>query len=221
MIRAESLVKHYAGSETPAVDHLDLHIRHGEFVSITGRSGSGKSTLLHIMSSLIRADAGRLFFHDLDLCAASEKLRNHVRRHEFAVVFQQYHLLPYLTALENVLLPFLDSFAPANPQHIASARAILQRVGLEHKEAALPGALSGGEQQRVAIARALARGARVLFADEPTGNLDFATGISILELLHELNEEGVSIVMVTHNEEFAATADRVVRMADGKILASA
>jgi len=220
MIRAESIVKRYAGSKTPAVDHLDLHIRQGEFVSITGRSGSGKSTLLHILSSLVKADAGRLFFHDFDLCGAPEKLRNHLRRHEFAVVFQQYHLLPYLTALENVLLPFLDSFAPARSQHIASARAILQRVGLGHKEAAHPGILSGGEQQRVAIARALVRGARVLFADEPTGNLDFATGTSILELLHELNEEGVSIVMVTHNEEFARTADRVVRMGDGKILTS-
>ena len=220
MIRAESIVKRYAGSETPAVDHLDLHIRQGEFVSITGRSGSGKSTLLHILSSLVKADAGGLFFYDQDLLAASEKLRNHLRRHEFAVVFQQYHLLPYLTALENVLLPYLDSFTPATSQHIASARAILQRVGLGHKESARPGTLSGGEQQRLAIARALVRGARVLFADEPTGNLDFATGTSILKLLHELNEEGVSIVMVTHNEEFAGTADRVVSMKDGKILTS-
>jgi len=218
MIRADSLVKRYPGSETPAVDHLDLHIRHGEFVSITGRSGSGKSTLLHVLSSLVKADAGRLFFHDLDLCVAPERVRNHLRRHEFAVVFQQYHLLPYLTALENVLLPFLGIFAPATRQHIASARAMLERVGLGHKEAVRPGALSGGEQQRVAIARALVRGARVLFADEPTGNLDFTTGTSILELLHELNKEGVSIVMVTHNEEFASTADRVIRMADGKIV---
>ena len=221
MIRAESLVKRYAGSATPAVDHLDLHIRHGEFVSITGRSGSGKSTLLHILSSLVKADAGRVFFHDLDLCSAPEKVRNHLRRHEFAVVFQQYHLLPYLTVLENVLLPFLDSFVPTTGRHIASARAMLERVGLGHKEAAYPGALSGGEQQRVAIARALVRGARVLFADEPTGNLDFTTGASILELLHAFNEEGVSIVMVTHNEEFANTADRVFKMADGKIFASA
>jgi len=134
------------------------------------------------------------------------------------VVFQQYHLLPYLTALENVLLPFLDTITPVTAQHLASARGMLERVGLGHKERARPGELSGGEQQRTAIARALVRGARVLFADEPTGNLDFATGTAIMELLHELNREGLTIAMVTHNEEFAHRASRVVRMADGRIL---
>ena len=217
MLRAESLVKCYAGSEKPAVDHLDLHIRGGEFVSIAGRSGSGKSTLLHILSSLIKPDAGAVLFHDLDICSAPESMRNHVRRNEFAVVFQQYHLLPHLTTFENVLLPFLDSFTPVTRLHLDAARAMLERVGLEHKEDSRPGKLSGGEQQRVAIARALVRGARVLFADEPTGNLDFATGTAIIELLHELNKDGLSIVMVTHNDEFARTADRVIRMADGKI----
>jgi putative ABC transport system ATP-binding protein len=217
MLRAESLVKRYAGSEKPAVDHLDLHVRSGEFVSIVGRSGSGKSTLLHILSSLIKPDAGSVFFHDLEICSAPEAARNHLRRTEFAGVFQQYHLLPYLTALENVLLPFLDKVAPVAQQHLASARAVLERVGLGRKEHSRPGELSGGEQQRVAIARALVRGARVLFADEPTGNLDFATGTSIIELLHEFNKEGVTVVMVTHNEEFAQTSGRVIRMADGKI----
>ena len=217
MIRAESLVKRYAGSEKPAVDHLDLHVRSGEFVSIVGRSGSGKSTLLHILSSLIKPDAGTVFFHDQEICSAPEAMRNHLRRHEFAVVFQQYHLLPYLTALENVLLPFLGGFAPIEPLRLASARGMLERVGLGHKEHARPGALSGGEQQRVAIARALVRGARVLFADEPTGNLDFATGTSIIELLHALNKDGVTIVMVTHNEEFAHSSDRMIRLADGRI----
>ena len=218
MIRAESLVKRYAGAEKPAVDHLDLHIRSGEFVSIVGRSGSGKSTLLHILSSLVKPDAGTVFFHDLEICAAPEAVRNSLRKTAFAVVFQQYHLLPYLTAMENVLLPFLDSFAPVTREHAASARGMLERVGLAHKEHARPGELSGGEQQRVAIARALARGARVLFADEPTGNLDFATGTSIIDLLRELNRDGVTIIMVTHNDEFANASGRVVRMADGKIV---
>ena len=220
MIRAESLVKCYAGSEKPAVDHLDLHIRSGEFVSIVGRSGSGKSTLLHILSTLVKPDAGTVFFHDLEICSAPEALRNQLRRHDFAVVFQQYHLLPYLTAVENVLLPFLDRVAPVTRQHIGRARGMLERVGLGHKEHSRPGELSGGEQQRVAIARALTRGARVLFADEPTGNLDFATGTAIVELLREINRDGVTIVMVTHNDEFANASGRVVRMADGKILAS-
>ena len=218
MLRANSLVKRYAGSEKPAVDHLDLHILGGEFVSIVGRSGSEKSTLLHILSSLIKADSGTVFFHDLDICSAPEEKRNHLRSKEFAVVFQQQHLLPYLTAIENVLLPFLNSFAPITSQHIASARKMLERVGLGHKEHSRPGKLSGGEQQRVAIARALIRGARVLFADEPTGSLDFATGTSIIELLHELNADGLTIVMVTHNDEFANTSSRVLRMADGKII---
>ena len=218
MIRANSLVKRYAGSEKPAVDHLDLHIRQGEFVSIVGRSGSGKSTLLHILSSLIKPDAGTVFFHDIDICSASEQKRNHLRGKEFAVVFQQQHLLPYLTAIENILLPFLGSFAPINQKHIASARKMLELVGLGHKERSRPGKLSGGEQQRVAIARALICGARVLFADEPTGSLDFTTGTSIMELLHRLNKNGLTIVMVTHNDEFASTSSRVIRMADGKIV---
>jgi len=218
MIRAKSLVKCYAGSEKPAVDHLDLHIQLGEFVSIVGRSGSGKSTLLHILSSLIKPDAGTVFFNDLDICSTSEKKRNHLRGKEFAVVFQQQHLLQYLTAIENVLLPYLDSFTPINKQHIVSARKMLELVGLGHKEHSRPGKLSGGEQQRVAIARALVRGARVLFADEPTGSLDFATGASIIELLHTLNKDGLTIVMVTHNYEFANTSSRVIRMADGKII---
>jgi putative ABC transport system ATP-binding protein len=218
MIRVSDVVKRYAGAQTPAVDHLDLHIERGEFLSILGRSGSGKSTLLHILSSLIKPDSGTVFFRDLDICSARESERNRLRGREFAVIFQQHHLLPYLTALENVLLPFLDRFAPVNRRHVASARAMLERVGLGHKELSRPGKLSGGEQQRVAIARALVRGACVLFADEPTGNLDSATGTSIMELLHELNTDGLTIVMVTHNEEFAHTSSRVIRMADGKIL---
>jgi putative ABC transport system ATP-binding protein len=218
MIKANSIVKCYAGSEKPAVDNLDLHIKEGEFLSILGRSGSGKSTLLHILSSLIKPDSGTIFFHDLDICSAEEEERNDLRGKEFAVVFQQHHLLPYLTALENVLLPFLGSFTSLRKQQIASARNMLERVGLAHKENSRPGKLSGGEQQRVAIARALVRGACVLFADEPTGSLDFVTGTSIIDLLHELNSEGLTIVMVTHNNEFADKSSRVVKMADGKII---
>jgi putative ABC transport system ATP-binding protein len=200
------------------VDQLDADILSGEFLSIVGRSGSGKSTLLHILSSLIKSDSGTVLFHDLDICSAPENVRDHLRSREFAVVFQQHHLLPYLTAVENVLLPYLDRYAPIKQQHVAAARAMLDRVGLGHKEQSRPGKLSGGEQQRVAIARALVRGARVLFADEPTGNLDSATGGAIMDLLHELNRDGLTIVMVTHNDEFARTASRMVRMADGRML---
>jgi putative ABC transport system ATP-binding protein len=218
MIKAKSIVKRYSGSEKPAVDHLDLHVRTGEFLSIVGRSGSGKSTLLHVLSSLIKPDSGEVIFQGYDICAASEKKRNQLRGKEFAVVFQQHHLLPYLSALENVLLPFIDGFTPIKIQYIEHARTILRRVGLEHKEKSRPGNLSGGEQQRIAIARALVRGACVLFADEPTGNLDSATGEAIIKLMQELHADGLTIVMVTHNDEFANQSNRVIRMVDGKIL---
>ncbi|MDR2123988.1 MAG: ABC transporter ATP-binding protein [Desulfovibrio sp.] len=217
MITARSLVKRYSETETPAVDHLDLHVDEGEFVSITGRSGSGKSTLLHILSSLIRPDSGEVLFRGRDICTAPESVRNRLRGAEFAVVFQQHCLLPYLSVLENVLLPFMRGFAPVGRKHRETARAVLRRVGLGHKERSRPGELSGGEQQRTAIARALVRGARVLFADEPTGSLDSATGTSIMQLLRELNADGLTVVMVTHNEEFARLSGRVLAMADGRI----
>jgi putative ABC transport system ATP-binding protein len=217
VLTARNLVKRYSEAEKPAVDHLDLHVDEGEFLSITGRSGSGKSTLLHILSSLVRPDSGEVLFRGRDICTAPESMRNRLRGSEFAVVFQQHYLLPYLSALENVLLPFMDGFAPVGALHRDAARAMLRRVGLGHKEASRPGELSGGEQQRVAIARALVRGARVLFADEPTGSLDSATGASVMQLLRELNADGLTVVMVTHNEEFARLSGRVLSMADGRI----
>jgi putative ABC transport system ATP-binding protein len=217
VITARSLVKCYSRAEKPAVDHLDLHVDDGEFLSITGRSGSGKSTLLYILSSLIRPDAGEVLFRGRDICAATESERNRLRGSDFAVVFQQHYLLPYLSALENVLLPFMGGIAPVGARRRDAARDLLRRVGLGHKERSRPGELSGGEQQRVAIARALARGAGVLFADEPTGSLDSATGASVMELLRELNADGLTVLMVTHNEEFAHRSGRVLRMVDGRI----
>jgi putative ABC transport system ATP-binding protein len=218
MLEAVSLVKRYSGADKPAVRHLDLHVRPGEFLAVTGRSGSGKSTLLHMLSSLIKPDSGRIFFRGADICAASEDMRNALRGKDFAVVFQRHHLLPYLSALENVLFPFLATFPTVKHRQITAARTMLKRVAMGHKEKSLPGELSGGERQRVAIARALARGARILFADEPTGSLDSATGTEIMELLHELNADGLTIVMVTHNDEFAGRSSRVIRMADGEIV---
>ncbi|MDR0828461.1 MAG: ABC transporter ATP-binding protein [Desulfovibrio sp.] len=217
LLQARGIVKRYPGAERPAVDHLDLDIGAGEFLSIAGPSGSGKTTLLHILSSLIQADAGQILFQGQDICAAPEAVRNRLRGLVFAVVFQQHHLLPYLSALENVLLPFLGGIKPARAADIATAQAMLSRVGLAGKENSRPGQMSGGEQQRVAIARALVRGAQVLFADEPTGSLDSVNGAAIIQLLRELNSEGLTVVMVTHNDEFAAQSDRIVRMADGAI----
>lgn len=219
MLYAHNITKRYPGMDAPAVDDVSLDIREGEFVSLLGRSGSGKSTLLHVLSSLVLPDAGSVVLDGRDICAGSEKARNRLRREVFAVVFQQHHLMPYLSALENVLLPFADRFTPVRPEAIRAARHMLERVGLGGKERSRPGELSGGEQQRVAIARALVRGARVLFADEPTGSLDSATGISIMNLLLELNRDGVTVVMVTHNPEYARLGHRAVTMADGRIVA--
>ncbi len=219
MLYAQNVTKHYPGRDKAAVDNLDLEIRAGEFLSILGRSGSGKSTLLNILSSLVLPDSGRVLFDGRDICACSEKERNRLRKTEFAVVFQQHHLMPYLSALENALLPFMSGLAPITAAERRIAKEMLARVGLAGKETSLPGKLSGGEQQRVAIARALAKGARVLYADEPTGSLDTDTGASIMELLQSLNKEGVTIVMVTHNPEYARLAHRSITMADGRILA--
>jgi putative ABC transport system ATP-binding protein len=221
LLEALSLVKTYPETDRPAVDHLDLSIEEGEFVAILGRSGSGKSTLLHLLSSLLRPDSGKILYRGRDICALPETERTALRRGDFAVVFQQHHLLPYLSALENVLLPFMNGIAPVRPPEIEAAKNMLRRVGLEEKEKARPGKLSGGEQQRVAIARALARGASVLFADEPTGSLDSETGASIMRLLRDLHAGGVTVAMVTHNPEFAGWAERLITMSDGRILKNA
>ena len=218
MLQVQNVTKYYAGVTKPAVDDVSLTINAGEFVSLIGRSGSGKSTLLNILSSLVLPDAGKVLFEGQDICACSEHDRNNMRRSDFAVVFQQHHLMPYLTAIENVLLPFMGGITPVTTKQYETAINMLERVGLAGKEYSQPGKLSGGEQQRVAIARALARGAKVLFADEPTGSLDSVTGASIMELLHELNTSGVTIVMVTHNPEYAKQGHRAITMADGKVV---
>jgi len=222
MLHAEHITKRYPGPDAalarPAVDDCSLTVGAGEFVSILGRSGSGKSTFLHILASLVLPDSGRVLFNGQDICAFPDKERNRLRGKEFAVIFQQHHLMPYLSALENVLLPFMNRLRPVTAKERRLAADMLERVGLAGKEASRPGNLSGGEQQRVAIARALARGARILYADEPTGSLDFATGGAIMELLHNLNREGMTIIMVTHNPEYARQTHRAVNMADGRIV---
>lgn len=219
MLHVHNISKHYPGAERPAVDNVSLDIHSGEFLSLLGRSGSGKSTLLSMLASLVLPDSGRIVFEGRDICEFGEQARNRLRRESFAVVFQLHHLIPYLTALENVLLPCVSGFSGIRAADRETAAAMLRRVGLSGKEDAMPGKLSGGEQQRVAIARALTRGSRILFADEPTGSLDSVTGASIMKLLRELNEEGLTIVMVTHNPEYARLSGRAITMEDGRIAA--
>jgi ABC-type lipoprotein export system ATPase subunit len=206
------------GAEAPILKDISLDIPQGEFLSIVGRSGSGKTTLLNVLSTLVRPDGGELLYNGGNITTMPDKGLNHLRHADFSVIFQFHHLVPYLTALENTLLPFMRSLKPASRELVDKARQCLERVGLAGKENRLPGNLSGGEQQRVAIARALVKSSRILFADEPTGSLDKATGESIMELIADLNREGLTVIMVTHDPAYAELAHRSVHMEDGMLV---
>ncbi len=221
MIEAAGLNKTFRsdGTETHALRDVSLTIRDGEFVSIVGRSGSGKTTLLNVLSTLMSPDSGTIRFDGRETASMSERDRNVLRKKDLAMVFQFHYLLPYLTAIENVLLPYMSTMLPVGRDRIDHASRCLARVGLKGKENRLPGQLSGGEQQRVAIARALVTSAKVLFADEPTGSLDKTTGREIMELIRGFTDDGLAVVMVTHDRDYAAVADRVISMEDGRIVA--
>ncbi|OXS27626.1 MAG: ABC transporter ATP-binding protein [Desulfovibrio sp. MES5] len=220
MLEAIDIVKSYraGGQAAPVLRGVNLRIEEGEFVAVTGRSGSGKSTMLNVLSTLTEPDSGQVLFQGADLASMREHERDRLRNRAFAMIFQAHHLMPYLSVLENVLLPGAHGFRGINGQQRQRAISCLERVGLGHKKNSLPSELSGGEQQRVAIARGLASDPRMLFADEPTGSLDMATGDSIMQLLRELNGEGLTIVMVTHNPDYAALAGRCVQMREGRVL---
>ncbi len=220
MLSAYNITKNYQtnGRVVPVLKEVSVNISEGEFVSIVGRSGSGKTTLLNVLSTLVRPDSGELKYRDDNLALFPEKRLNRLRQSDFAVIFQFHHLLPYLSVLENTLLPFMSSLRPVSKQRVQQARAGLERVGLADKADRLPGNLSGGEQQRVAIARALVKSSRVLFADEPTGSLDKETGKQIMGLLMELHQEGLTVVMVTHEPGYASLAERTIAIEDGTIV---
>jgi len=220
MLEAKNIIKtfHSEGVDTQALAGVDLTVNPGEFVSIVGRSGSGKTTFLNILSTLLSPDSGKILYNGEDVTDFSAARLNHLRQKDFAVVFQFHYLLPYLSARENVLLPYMKGLGPVSNEAKKRADQCLERVGLSGKGSKIPGHLSGGEQQRVAIARALVKESTVLFADEPTGNLDKTTGESVMNLLVDLKNDGLSIVMVTHDNEYAAQADRMVSMADGVVI---
>ena len=220
MIEAAGLNKTFRsdGTETHALRDVSLAVRDGEFVSIVGRSGSGKTTLLNVLSTLMSPDSGTIRFDGRETASMSERERNILRKKELAMVFQFHYLLPYLTAIENVLLPFMSTMLPVGRDRTGHAARCLARVGLKGKKNRLPGQLSGGEQQRVAIARALVTSAKVLFADEPTGSLDKTTGREIMDLIRGFTDDGLAVVMVTHDREYAGVADRVISMEDGRIV---
>jgi putative ABC transport system ATP-binding protein len=217
LLRFEGVSKRYtAGSrEVVAVDGVDLTIAAGELVSLVGKSGSGKSTLLHLAGGLDVPDEGTVWFDDRDVGGMGIADRARLRRREIGFVFQFFHLIPTLTVLENVELPLLLDGAKRG----ARGTELLERVGLGDRAHHLPGELSGGEMQRAAVARALVAGPRLLLADEPTGNLDSANGAEVLRLLREeVREEGTTLLMVTHDDDAAARADRVHRLADGHLV---
>ncbi len=205
-----------AGVATRVLRGVSLAVRRGEFVALQGPSGSGKSTLLHILGLLERATAGRYLLSGEDVSAFDDDRLSALRNRHFGFVFQSFYLVPYASALENVLLPGL--YGP-EPRRVLEHRAaeLLARVGLADRAGFKPSQLSGGQQQRVAIARALINQPAVIFADEPTGQLDSATSAEIMQLLTDICAQGASIVMVTHDEETAAYAQRRVRILDGLI----
>jgi len=205
-------------SVIPAVDHVDLSIHQGEFVAVTGPSGSGKSTLLSLLGGLDRTSSGQVLFDALDLARLSDRELTDLRRHAFGFIFQQFNLIPTLTALENVEAGMAPIRMKSRSRRDA-ARQLLDEVGLGSRTRHLPSQLSGGEQQRVAIARALAKNPSVLLADEPTGNLDSRIGAEILELIALFSERrGQTVVLVTHDREASRYARRTIRLRDGRLL---
>ncbi|UOD35692.1 ABC transporter ATP-binding protein [Deferribacteraceae bacterium V6Fe1] len=220
MITAENLNKYYHNGniETHVLKDVNVNLNKGEFVAILGKSGSGKSTLLNILSTLMKADSGKICYNSLDYFKMKEADLNKIRNEKFSVIFQFHYLIPYLTALENVLLPFSKSLIPVSKDDIEYAKECLDKVGLEGKYDRLPNQLSGGEQQRVAIARALVKKPEVIFADEPTGNLDGENSMIVANIFKQLNNEGYAILMVTHDKSVADFAGRIITMRDGQIV---
>jgi lipoprotein-releasing system ATP-binding protein len=218
LIRAAGLSKSYRdGHQVDVLMDLDLEVAAGEVVAIIGQSGVGKSTLLHVLGTLDRPTAGRVLFDGVDLFGLSERAQATFRNKEIGFIFQFHHLLPDFTALENVMMPGLIRGVSTTDAERA-ARAVLERVGLSERLTHKPGELSGGEQQRVAVARAVALSPRVILADEPTGNLDPATGAEVHTLLMDLNRDrSITLVIVTHNEALAGMAHRTLRLQHGKL----
>jgi len=220
MIVTENLTKIYTdGAPVRALDGVTLEIGAGEFVAITGPSGSGKSTLLNLIGTLDRPTSGRVVVDGVDVGTLRGNALADFRRERIGFVFQMFHLVPTLTALENVMLPLIPYRRGLKFRLEERAQELLEAVGLGDRLHHLPGQLSGGEQQRVAIARALINTPKVILADEPTGNLDSRAGAEIVALLRQLNRErGVTVLVATHNEAVAQAADRILRLRDGRVV---
>jgi len=218
ILETKELKKYYGSGETivRAVDGINLAIENGEFVAIVGTSGSGKSTLLHMMGGLDRPTSGKVIVDGKDIFSLKDEELTIFRRRKIGFVFQNYNLVPVLNVYENIVLPVqLDGNEPDKPY----IDKIIRTLGLESKLNNLPNNLSGGQQQRVAIARALAAKPAIILADEPTGNLDSKTSLDVMGLLKVTSQQfSQTIVMITHNEEIAQMAERIIRIEDGKFV---
>jgi len=219
MIQVEQLIKSFQDGlvETRVLKGINLSVKDGEFVAVMGRSGAGKSTLLYQISLLDEPSGGHIHINGKDTDLMSEQEKMLFRLEEFGYVFQDYALLPELTALENVALPLIMQGMSIDAANERAAKA-LERVGLGARLKNLPSQLSGGEQQRVSISRAIAHEPDVLFADEPTANLDKESSAVIMDIFKELHKGGQTIIMVTHEDEFAAFAERIIKIDDGRII---
>lgn len=203
-------------SEVRALDGIDLEIEPHKFTAIVGASGSGKSTLLHCMAGLDKPSSGKVFLDDLDLYSLNDDKLSKIRREEFGFIFQSYNLIPVINVYDNIVLPVSLDGKKEDEKYM---NELIKKLGIESQVRKFPNELSGGQQQRVAIARALANKPSVIFADEPTGNLDSKTTNEVMEILQLcVKEFKQTLVMITHNDEIAKTADRIITIRDGKII---
>ena len=216
LISLEAVTKHYQDGAVQALRGVDLSVEAGEFVALMGRSGSGKSTLLSILGAMTPPGSGRVIVDGIDVYGLDVERRADFRREYLGFVFQHLHLMPYLDALSNVMLPLAAAGLRSSDQQRLAVEA-LAAVGLGNKTTRLPRELSGGEQQRVAIARALVNKPPLILADEPTGCLDRQTGREVLDILLSLKQRGLTIFMVTHDAASASAADRIIHLEDGRL----
>lgn len=217
MIKITSLEKIYRTEEveTIALNKLSLEVREGEFVAIMGPSGCGKSTLLNIIGLLDDLDSGSFIFNNIEVAKFNESKRSELRKHNIGFVFQSFNLIDELTVYENVELPLIYTNVKA-AERKTRVEAVLDKMQIMHRRNHFPQQLSGGQQQRVAVARAVVNNPKLILADEPTGNLDSSNGNEVMQLLTDLNEQGTTIIMVTHSEHDAKFSHRIVRMLDGQ-----
>lgn len=218
IIQAKNLTKYYivGNTEVRALDGVDISIEEGSYIALMGPSGSGKSTLMNILGCLDSPTSGEYFLNSNDVSTLDDDSLAAIRNKEIGFVFQTFNLLPRYTALENVALPMIYAGIPKE-KRLARAKEVLVQVGLGDRYTHTPNELSGGQRQRVAVARALVMRPSIIFADEPTGNLDTKTSDGIMQLLDEIHKAGNTIILVTHEEDIAARAEKIIRLRDGKL----